>query len=62
VARLLSDSPQIPGRIRTKPAAGVIYPPFFKLIPGDGAEIDDSEYREVGRWAIYDSPEPRSDA
>ena len=35
---------------------------YFKLIPGDGAEIYDSEYREVGRWAIYESPDPASDA
>jgi hypothetical protein len=28
----------------------------YELKPGDGADISDSEYREVGRWSIVETP------
>jgi hypothetical protein len=31
---------------------------YFEMKPGDGAEIRDSEYREVGRWVITEDDEP----
>ncbi|TDD83413.1 hypothetical protein E1293_14700 [Actinomadura darangshiensis] len=27
----------------------------YELKPGDGAEISDSDYREVGRWAVTET-------
>ncbi len=32
----------------------------YKLLPGDGSTIYDSQYREVGRWIVTGSQAPDS--